>query len=48
MKMFNLYFFSPELGGTWRKTTVAAKTLKQAKKIVSNLYYIPLNRVFEQ
>ena len=48
MKMFNLYFFSPELGGTWRKTTVSAKNLNQAKKMVANLYYVPVNRVFAQ
>lgn len=48
MKPFNIYFFSPEMGGTWKKTTVYAKTLNQAKKTVANLYYIPINRVFAQ
>jgi len=48
MKSFNLFFFSPELGGTWKKTTVYAKNIKQAKKMVSNLYYVPVNRVFAQ
>lgn len=48
MKSFNLFFFSPEMGGVWQKTTVYAKTLKQAKKMVSNLYYVPTNRIFAE
>lgn len=40
-KPFNLYFFTPEVGGTWMKTTVYAKNIKQAKRMVSNLYYVP-------
>ncbi len=46
-KPFNLYFFTPEVGGTWMKTTVYAKTLKQAKRMVSNLYYVPEKYVRE-
>ena len=48
MKPFNLYFFSPEMGGIWQQTTVYAKNLLQARKTVSNLYYVPLEKVFAQ
>lgn len=48
MKEFKLYFFSPECGGTWLKTHVYAKTLKIAKNIVANKYYVPERMVFEQ
>ena len=47
MKAFNLYFFSGEAGGTWWESTVYAKTLKQAKQMVANLYYVDVKRVFE-
>lgn len=45
-KEFKMYFFSPECGGSWLRTSVYAKTIKEAKKIVSNLYYIPERMVF--
>lgn len=45
-KEFKLYFFSPENGGTWLRTSVYAKTLKEAKKTVANLYYISEKKVF--
>jgi len=47
-KQFNLYLFSPECGGSWLTTTVYAKTLAQAKKMVANLYYVPVCKVFPQ
>ena len=47
-KEFKMYFFSSECGGTWLRTSVYAKTLKEAKKIVSNLYYVPERQVFAQ
>ena len=48
MKEFKLYFFSPECGGTWLKTHVYAKTLKAAKSIVANRYYVSERMVFAQ
>ena len=47
MKPYNLYFFSGEAGGTWWQSTVYAKTLKQAKQMVANLYYVDVKKVFE-
>mgnify|MGYP006872997566 CR=1 FL=1 len=48
MKEFKMYFFSPECGGSWLKTSVYAKTLKEARKTVSNLYYVDERKVFAQ
>ena len=48
MKEFKMYFFSPENGGSWLKTSVYAKTVSMAKKMVANLYYVPERMVFEQ
>lgn len=45
---FKVYFFSPEAGGSWLRTSVYARTLAQAKKIVSNLYYVDERKVFAQ
>lgn len=46
MKIWKLYFFSPECGGRWLETSVAAKTLKEAKEMVGNLYYVSPRKVF--
>lgn len=48
MKLFHMYFFSPECGGSWLKTSVYAKTVSMARKMVANLYYVPERMVFEQ
>lgn len=47
MKIYKLYFFSSECGGRWLETHVAAKSLKEAKETVSNIYYVSKKRVFE-
>ena len=39
MKIWKLYFFSPESGGTWWETHVYAKSAKEAKSVVENKYY---------
>ena len=48
MKPFNMYFFSSENNGTWLKTTVYAKSVSEAKKMVSNIYYVDEKKVFAQ
>ena len=48
MKTFKLYWFSSEAGGMWQKSIVKARNLNQAKRMVSNLYYVPMRFVFEQ
>jgi len=47
MKPYSFYFFTPENGGTWLTSTVYAKSKQTAKKMVSNLYYVPINKVKE-
>ena len=46
MKIYRMYFFSPECGGIWQRTHVQAKNKKEAKKVVSNTYYVPERMVF--
>lgn len=47
MKIWKLYFFSPECGGIWQQTHVYAKNLKEAKSVVANKYYISPRKVFQ-